>query len=108
MIVIDGGEIIFDGALGAIIERFGGSGRILTLEFTGRDGNRDFAGLGEVVERTDATVKLRVPHAEVAAVVRRLFEAYPVRDISVQEVPIEEVIGRLFGQTGESANGLRD
>ncbi len=100
VIVIDGGRIHFDGALDEITQKFA-TGRILNLEFGSRDGSRDFAGLGEVVERTDSTVKLRVPHAEVAAVVRRLFEAYPVRDISVQEVPIEEIIARFFVQAGE-------
>ena len=69
---------------------------MLQLEFTGRDGNRDFAGLGEVITRTDTGVQLRVPRDEVAAVCRRLFEAYPVKDISVAEVPIEEVIAQLF------------
>ena len=79
VIVIDGGRIIFDGALeddhGAVRQR----ARSCTWSSPGRDGSRDFAGLGEVVERTDETVKLRVPRAEVAAVCRRLFEAYPVR-----------------------------
>ncbi len=97
VIVIDGGRIIFDGALEAITDKFGGAGRILTLEFSGRDGSRDFAGLGEVIARTDESVKLRVPRAEVAAVCRRLFEAYPVKDISVEDVPIEEIIAQLFG-----------
>ena len=100
VIVIDGGRIHFDGELEGITQQFA-TGRILSLEFGSRDGSRDFAGLGEVVERTDSTVKLRVPHADVAAVVRRLFEAYPVRDISVQEVPIEEIIARFFVQAGE-------
>ena len=100
VVVIDGGKIIFDGALEDVTERFGGSGRILTLEFSGRDGSRDFSGLGEVIARTDETVKLRVPRAEVAAVCRRLFEAYPVKDISVEDVPIEEVIAQLFGGGG--------
>ena len=101
VIVINDGRIIFDGPLETITERFG-SGKILALEFAGPDGSRDFAGLGEVVERTAETVKLRVPRAEVAAVCRRLFETYAVRDISVQDVPIEEVIALLYAQTADA------
>ena len=104
VIVINDGRIIFDGPLDTITERFG-SGKILALEFAGPDGSRDFTGMGEVVERTDETVKLRVSHAEVVEVCRRLFEAYPVRDISVEDVPIEEVIGRLFTQTSLADGG---
>ena len=95
VVVIDGGKIIFDGPLEGITERYA-SGKILQLEFAGRDGNRDFTGLGEVIVRTESSVQLRVPRDEVAAVCRRLFEAYPVKDISVAEVPIEEVIAQLF------------
>ncbi len=98
VIVIDHGRIQFDGELEAISARFA-TGRILSLEFAGPDGGRDFTGLGEVVERTAESVRLRVPHAEVAAVVRRVFEAYPVKDIRVEEVPIEETIAQLFRQT---------
>ena len=101
VIVIDNGRIQFDGELEAITAKFG-AGRILNLEFAGPDGSRDFGGLGEVVERTDHTVRLRVPDAEMAAVVKRVFEAYPVKDIRVEEVPIEETITRLFRQTGAS------
>ncbi len=102
VIVINGGKIIFDGPLENITARFA-VGKVLRLEFTGRDGNRDFAGLGEVIARTDMSVELRVPRDEVAAVCRRLFEAYPVKDISVAEVPIEEVITQLFAENAEMA-----
>ena len=107
VVVIDGGKIIFDGPLEEITERYA-TGKILQLEFSGRDGNRDFTGLGEVVERTEPTVRLRVPRAEVAAVCRRLFEAYPIKDISVAEVPIEEVIAQLFsGKKSASSAGMK-
>ena len=98
VIVIDHGRIQFDGELEAIKAKFG-SGRILNLEFSGPDGSRDFAGLGEVVERTAESVRLRVPDTEMAATVKRAFEAFPVKDIRVEEVPIEETITRLFRQT---------
>ena len=51
VIVIDGGRIIYDGALEGITARFA-VGKLLHLEFTGRDGNRDFTGLGAVTART--------------------------------------------------------
>ena len=106
VIVIDGGKIIYDGALEGITERYA-VGKILQLEFTGRDGSRDFTGLGEVVARTETSVQLRVPRDEVAAVCRRLFEAYPVKDISVAETPIEDVIAQLFA-ANESPTPLQD
>jgi ABC-2 type transport system ATP-binding protein len=102
VIVIDGGKIIYDGALDGITARFA-AGKVLTLEFTGRDGSRDFNGLGEVLARTETSVQLRVPGDQVAAVCRRLFDAYPVKDISVAETPIEDVIAQLFAKNAAAA-----
>lgn len=103
VIVIDNGRIQFDGELEAITARFA-TGRILSLDLVGADDTRDFTGLGEVVERTAESVRLRVPRNEVAAAVKRAFEIYPVKDIRVEEVPIEEIITKLFGQTKTAAD----
>ena len=106
VVVIDNGRIQFDGALDAITERFA-TRRLLSLEFKGPDEARNFEGLGEVVERTAETVRLRVPNAEVAAVIQRVFDLYPVKDIRVEEVPIEESIAQLFGQTSDKGPEAR-
>jgi ABC-2 type transport system ATP-binding protein len=95
VIIIDAGRIIFDGPLEDITERYA-TRKILELEFTASDPNRQLADLGEVIEQTPVSVKLRVPRAEVASICRRALDQFAVRDISVQEVPVEEVIAQLF------------
>jgi ABC-2 type transport system ATP-binding protein len=102
VIIIDAGRIIFDGPLEEITNRFA-TQKILELEFGAPDPRRTPADFGEVIEATDVTVKLRVPRGEVAAVCRRIFDAHDVRDIRVQEVPIEDVIGQLFLSVGREA-----
>ena len=101
VIVIDQGRIFFDGPLDQITDRFS-TQKILSLEFAERDAKRDFTGLGVIVEQSELTVKIRVPRAEVAAVCRRVLDTQAVRDISVQEVPIEEIISQLFAQNKEA------
>jgi ABC-type uncharacterized transport system ATPase subunit len=39
-----------------------------------------------------------VPRAKVTEISRHLLEACDVTDISVQELPVEEVIRQLFGE----------
>ena len=95
VIIIDAGRIIYDGPLEEITNRFA-TQKILALEFTAPDPGRALSDFGEVIEAREVTVKLRVPRLEVAAVCQRIFAAHAVRDISVQEVPIEDVIGQLF------------
>jgi ABC-2 type transport system ATP-binding protein len=102
VIIIDNGRIFFDGPLSAIIDRFA-THKIIGLSFEGGSAC-DFAAFGEVVERTPANVRLRVPRAKVTEVCREILGTCKVTDISVQEPPVEEVIRQLFHeQTEEKA-----
>ncbi len=102
VIIIDAGRIFFDGPLSAIIDRFA-THKI--VGFTFENGAAcDFAAFGEVVERTPASVRLRVLRARVTEVCREILGTCKVTDISVQEPPVEEVIRQLFHeQSGDSA-----
>ena len=100
VIVIDHGKIFFDGALEEITDRFA-SDKILTLEFDDAQPNRAVEACGgEVLEQTPTTLRLRVPRAEVAAVCRRILGEHPVKDLEVQETPVEDVIRKLFAERG--------
>src|ERR1700719_4359230 len=96
VIIIDHGKIFFDGPLTSIIDRFSGY-KILSLTFE-KEGDRDFASLGEVLEKTPLSVQLKVPRAKVTETCRQVLEECSVKDISVQELTVEEVIRQLFGQ----------
>ncbi|HEX8281133.1 MAG TPA: ATP-binding cassette domain-containing protein [Chthoniobacterales bacterium] len=96
VIIIDHGKIFFDGPLDAIIDRFSGY-KIVSLTFD-ESAARDFSAFGEVVEQTPVSVQLKVPRAQVTETCRRLLDNCSVKDINVQELPVEEVIRQLFGE----------
>src|SRR5262244_4180679 len=99
VLVIDHGKIFFDGPLDEIVDRFSGY-KILSLTFE-TEGRRDLSMFGEIIEQTLVSVQLKVPRAKVTETCRELLEACDVSDINVQEVPVEEVIRQLFGETHE-------
>jgi ABC-2 type transport system ATP-binding protein len=94
VIIIDAGKIFFDGPLETIIDRFA-THKIVGLEFAA-GAVCDFARLGEVVEQTPNSVRLKVPRAKVAETCREVLSACQVTDLSVEELPVEEVIRQLF------------
>ncbi|MGA3170191.1 MAG: ATP-binding cassette domain-containing protein [Chthoniobacteraceae bacterium] len=96
VIIIDHGRICYDGPLEAIIDRFA-TYKLVSLVFEDRAEGRDFREFGEVVEATPESVQLKVPRAQVAATCREILGRCLVRDISVQEPPIEDVIRQVFG-----------
>ena len=94
VVIIDHGRIIYDGPLARVVDRFA-TEKIVRFEFEDK-ADRDFSEFGEVTEISPQTVILKVPRAGVAETCRSVLAHYKVTDISVQEVPIEEVIRRLF------------
>ena len=106
VIVIDHGQIFFDGPLNDIIDRFSGH-KIISLTFAEKQ-ERDFTELGEVVEQTPLSVQLKVPRAKVTDVARQLLSACSVSDINVQELPVEDVIRQLFGERSAENRALAE
>lgn len=94
VIIIDEGRLFFDGPLSGIIDRFA-THKIVSLTFA-EAVHGDFAVLGEIVERTTQTLKLKVPRARVSDTCREILTTCRVTDIGVLEPPVEEVIRQLF------------
>lgn len=97
VIIIDAGRVFFDGRLETVLDRFADS-KVVTLNL---DPARpcletDLSRFGQVVERSAVALKLEVKRDRVIPVVKALLDELPVTDFSVEEVPIEEVIRRVF------------
>ena len=99
VIIIDHGQIFFDGRLGEIVDRFADFKHI-TIHCDGVDAwpADGLAKYGEVVEKTPESVKLKVKRDRVIAACQGLLDELPVRDIDIEEVPIEEVIRQIFAR----------
>ncbi len=100
VIIIDGGKLAFDGRLEEILDRFVDF-KLITIhcDTTGGAKQWDVSSFGEVVEQDAATIRLKVKRNRVISTCKALLDQLPVADIDIQEVPIEEVIRRVF-ETG--------
>lgn len=99
VIIIDHGKIFFDGRLGDVVDRFADFKHI-TIHCDGADvcPADSLARYGEVIERTAETVKLKVKRDRVIPACKGLLDELPVRDIDIEEVPIEDVIRQIFAR----------
>jgi ABC-2 type transport system ATP-binding protein len=78
VIVIHHGQLLFDGQLAALADRFAA---YKTIEAVLADGER---------------VSLRVPKAETSQATARLLAENEVSDLTVEDPPIEDVIEQVF------------
>jgi len=101
VIVIHHGVLLFDGALGALVERFSPH-KTLTVDLERPAADLD--RYGEVVSIDDCRVTLRAAKADAPAITARLLAELPVVDLSVTDPPVDEVIDRVFN-TGVEPSG---
>ena len=99
VILIDHGKIFFDGSLEEVVSRFT-STKIIEADFSAPL-PADFVPPGKVLERHALQLKIEVARTEVPRACTALLSGGLVSDLSVKEVPIEEVIERVFGKQQE-------
>jgi ABC-2 type transport system ATP-binding protein len=99
VVIIDHGTIFFDGRLSEVVDRFADS-KLITIQCAGHDtfSAAHLARYGELVEQNLGRIQLKVKRDRVIAVCKALLDELPVTDIDIQEVPIEEVIRRIFAR----------
>ncbi|MHC1768543.1 MAG: ATP-binding cassette domain-containing protein [Verrucomicrobiia bacterium] len=99
VIIIDHGTIFFDGKLAEVVDRFADS-KMITIHRSSTEDTPpgDLRKYGEVVEHSPAIIKLKVPRDRVIPICKALLDELPVTDIDIQELPIEDIIRRVFAR----------
>lgn len=104
VIVIHHGAILFDGPLRDLSERFAGHKTlVVTLEEPG-----DLSAYGEVIEATATRTTLRIERDRAAEVTGRLLAEQAVRDLTVEDPPIDDVIELAFASGVPDATSATD
>ena len=104
VIIIDHGQVFFDGALQDIIDRLA-THKMMTLVRRKGFAQTDFTAYGEVLERNDNEVKLKIPREKIVAASQDLIAALKVDDFTVEDVPIEDIIREVFTERQDEMRG---
>ena len=101
IIVIHHGKILYDGQLSALSDRIAPYKRVM-LDMETAEAAELAEAYGEVIERNDAKVTLRIRRDQTSEVVARLLSDLPVQDMTVEDPPIEDVIEQVFQEAKEA------
>lgn len=96
VMIINHGQLVYDGALAGIVERFGQE-KLLTLQFkeTVPEGLTQH---GTILSSLGPKVELRVERAKVAQILSQILDQHAVIDVSVQDPPLEQMIAQVFAE----------
>lgn len=97
VVVIDHGSMVYEGTLDALSREFSDVRR-LRLTFGEQIDVEDLKKYGTIIEHEDTTVVLEVPRARTAQITGAVLQNFPVNDVGIEEVSIEEVVRALFSE----------
>jgi len=101
VVIIALGQIIYDGSLSGIIDRFGGH-KIISLEMADGQIPPNLQRYGEVLAAEPPRIKLRVERSVVPDVLGNILASHAVVDVSVEDPPLEDVIAEVFSRADEA------
>lgn len=93
VILIHHGELLFDGDLRSLTQRFSAE-RLITIQ-PGED-QPELAGYGEIVARNGEQITIKVPRAQAPAIAQQLLGHQSVQDLTIEDPPLEQVIEQAF------------
>jgi ABC-2 type transport system ATP-binding protein len=108
ILVIDKGQLSYDGTLAELVRRIRPDKRVM-FHLARPVDKADVEKLGQVVRLDAATAVLQVPGSQVSDTVTRGLSTLPIRDLTVENPPLEEVMSELFAQSRKAraeAGGL--
>jgi ABC-2 type transport system ATP-binding protein len=94
-VVITRGDVLYDGSLAEIVDRFT-THKIVTLDFDEAPDRGRIERFGFPCEFRGPQVVLRIDRTRIADVLPEILGAAGVRDVSVEDVPLEEIVAGLF------------
>lgn len=95
VIVINEGKLIFDGPFESLQTRFAKE-KTIKVTLSNDENISDIEKIGKIKKLEYPEVTLSVPRTSAALAASELLQNFPVEDLIIEEVPIEDVIRRVF------------
>jgi ABC-2 type transport system ATP-binding protein len=95
VIIIDKGNIIYDGLLENIVKKYATHKKI-SVVFDDYVDPKKLEKLGEVKEYTHPKLVLSIPREKSNKVAATLLEQFPIADFNIEEPDIEDIIRTVF------------
>ncbi|MEK7526726.1 MAG: ATP-binding cassette domain-containing protein [Patescibacteria group bacterium] len=95
VIVIDSGEIIFDGNLSDLVNHFAKE-KIIKVSLSKEVDFQKLESIGEIKEINLPFVTISVPRPATASAAAVLLQSFLVDDLTIEETPIEDIIRQVF------------
>ena len=95
VIIINKGKILYDGAFEELISKYA-QDKLIKARISNENNISDIEKIGTVKKLAFPEIVLSVPRSAVAVAASELLQNFPVDDLTIEEIPVEEVIKKAF------------
>jgi len=95
VIVIDGGEILFDGEIRELISQFAKE-KVIKIYLSKEVDIKKLEEIGKIKRLDLPEVVISVDRGASASAAAEILQEFPVADLTIEEEPIDEIIRRVF------------
>jgi ABC-2 type transport system ATP-binding protein len=95
VIVINFGKVVFDGSIGDL-HRKGGIGKQIRVIFNGPWKNDHVQKIGRIINISEQEILFEVDPIGVASAVSSLFANFSIKDIVINDPPLEKIIESIY------------
>lgn len=95
VIIINEGELVFDGPLDEITLKFAQE-KIIKATLSEEVDTKHISEIGTVKKYTFPYIYISVPRSTVTFAAAELLQKFPVIDLNIEELPIEDVVRKVF------------
>lgn len=107
LIVINHGQIVYDGDIRSLISTYGDE-KYLRVTFLGEVKKESLSKFGTVMEFYGTQVLFRVGRKEHASVASAILQEFDVDDLDIQEPRLEDIVSKIFAKKVDSGRPTND
>ncbi len=97
VIIISSGKILYDGAFEELINKYAKE-KLIKARLINENNIADLEKIGKIKKLAFPEVVISVPRSASAVAAAELLQNFPVDDLTIEEIPVEEVIKKAFGE----------
>lgn len=97
VIIISSGKILYDGAFEELINKYAKE-KLIKARLINENNIEDLEKIGKIKKLAFPEVVISVPRSASAVAAAELLQNFPVDDLTIEEIPVEEVIKKAFGE----------
>lgn len=97
VLIVNHGLLIFNGSIKELVDKYQKE-RIISVKFAKKIEAKDLREYGTILEYDDNLSEIEVPTENTTKIVSHLIRNFPVKDLEIKDLPLEEIIRRLYAE----------